>query len=288
MNKTCYTDAKKNAFRISSYSVLEEDLPMNGIAIKWVLTGKENYQTWNHSYSLRPNEFLLLNDLRPCHVSIRSKEPSAGICIDLSPKLIREVLDADIPEEKELFDFVFSDRFPVLAHNIQGSALGKKLSLFQEQGRHPMYSDHFFMQEYFYVLARAFVKDQENVLTNYKGLSLKNKHSSNSVLRALLMAREYIFDNLCTEISLDELSKLACMSKYNFIRRFTEAFGDSPYRFIIHQRLMKAAEHLEKGLGIEETARMFMFYDVPAFYRAFKKRYHITPAQFKKGNILQA
>jgi AraC-like DNA-binding protein len=287
MNKTCYSDAHKNALRISSFTLKDDDLPLNGIAIKWVLTGKENYHTWNHSYSLKPNEFLLLNDLHPCHVNIRSKEPSVGICIDLSASLIRETVDVNIPSGNELFQFIFSDLFPVRAHKLGQSALGQKLSLFQEQGILPMATDHFLMQEHFYALAHAFVKDQENVLTNYKGLSFKKSNSGTSVIRSLLMVREYMLDNICKEISLDELSKQACMSKYNFIRRFTEAFGDSPYRFITRQRLIRAKEHLEKGFGIEETAHKFRFYDVPAFHRAFKNEYHSTPAQHKKGNILQ-
>ncbi|MFN4854470.1 MAG: helix-turn-helix domain-containing protein [Bacteroidota bacterium] len=287
MNKTLYNDAHKNALRISSFTIKDDDLPLNGIAIKWVLTGKEKYHTWNLSHVLQPNDFLLLNDLHPCHVNIRSKEPSVGICIDLSASLIKEVLDINMPSESELFQFIFSDLFPVRTHKLGRSALGQKLAVFHQHSILPMANNPLLMQEHFYALAHAFVKDQENVLTNYKGLSFKKSHSGKSVLCSLLMIREYMLDNLCKDLSLDELSKQACMSKYNFIRRFTQAFGDSPYRFINKQRLMRAKEDLEKGFGIEQTAHKFRFYDVPAFHRAFKNEYHSTPAQHKKGNILQ-
>lgn len=56
--------------------------------------------------------------------------------------------------------------------------------------------------------------------------------------------REYIFDNLCERITLNELSKLAGMTTHQLLIAFRQSFGTTPAQYIIQQRLHCAQRQL--------------------------------------------
>jgi len=70
--------------------------------------------------------------------------------------------------------------------------------------------------------------------------------------RLLLKARDYIHDNLMTEMSLDDISQQASLSKYHFLRMFRQQYGITPHQYIINCRINKAREALEQDSCLED------------------------------------
>ena len=54
----------------------------------------------------------------------------------------------------------------------------------------------------------------------------------------------YIREHLHENITIEQLSRLACMSKPHFFRSFKQELGFSPLEFIILERLSLAKKHL--------------------------------------------
>src|SRR5262249_51598797 len=52
----------------------------------------------------------------------------------------------------------------------------------------------------------------------------------------------YIMENYNRPISLEQLSKLACLSVYHFSRLFKQRFGQSPHQFVIRYRMDRAKD----------------------------------------------
>ena len=94
---------------------------------------------------------------------------------------------------------------------------------------------------------------------------------------------EFIHLNYNKKISIDDMAKNACMSKYHFSRLFKESTGESPYKYLCMYRIEKAKELLIKtSLSINEIALRTGFEDTSSFIYLFKKHVFVSPLQFRK------
>jgi AraC-like DNA-binding protein len=97
----------------------------------------------------------------------------------------------------------------------------------------------------------------------------------------LLRVREYIHDNIAKDISIDDLSLVANLSKYHFIRLFRKQFGQTPHKYVLNLKVNKARTLLETGASPSEVAQEFGFFDVSHLNRHFKRSFGITPKQYQ-------
>ncbi|MFV0563837.1 helix-turn-helix domain-containing protein [Malaciobacter mytili] len=89
----------------------------------------------------------------------------------------------------------------------------------------------------------------------------------------------YIYKNIDTNISLEELAKLNSVSKYHFHRIFKEETKQNLFDFITSIRLQKAANLLitNQYSTISEIANMCGYSSHSSFIKAFKQKFSYTP-----------
>lgn len=95
--------------------------------------------------------------------------------------------------------------------------------------------------------------------------------------------RDYIDANLQSDISLEELSRLARLSKFHFLRAFRRSTGLPPYRYLLLKRMERAQELLKTGGAAEEIALNVGFPNVDSFSRAFRRVTGVTPKQYGRS-----
>lgn len=101
------------------------------------------------------------------------------------------------------------------------------------------------------------------------------------------MVVEYIHEYLDTEISLDELSKAAMVSKYHFLRLFKSHIGLTPHQYIIAERIHKAKNLVLGGESLSLAALQAGFSDQSHFIRSFRKIYGYSPKTLlQKSNFI--
>jgi AraC-like DNA-binding protein/predicted transcriptional regulator YdeE len=94
---------------------------------------------------------------------------------------------------------------------------------------------------------------------------------------------EYIEANLDKNIHLELLACKFALSKYHFHRIFKALIGDPPFRYIEKRRLSRAAADLiETNKRIIDIAFDYGFNSHESFIRSFKKKFSLTPSQFRK------
>lgn len=94
--------------------------------------------------------------------------------------------------------------------------------------------------------------------------------------------RDYVSKNYCESITLSDLSKLAFISKNQVITVFKNTFKKTPYKYLNDLRLEKACELiLSTDRPIYSIALSVGFADYSVFYKAFEKRYDISPADYR-------
>lgn len=101
----------------------------------------------------------------------------------------------------------------------------------------------------------------------------------------LLRAKEYILAHLETDLSLDEISQAAHLSKYHFLRLFRQQFGITPHQYVLSCRVNAARSALESGVAPSEVAFRYGFTDLSHFNRRFKRIYGKTPYQYQRSVI---
>lgn len=106
-------------------------------------------------------------------------------------------------------------------------------------------------------------------------------------LRAQIVNKtlNYIYNNISTDISLDELAKLNSVSKNHFHRIFKEETSENLFEKITSIRLQKAANLLitDNYSTITEIASYCGYNSHTSFIKAFKKCFTFTPSQWRQG-----
>lgn len=100
-----------------------------------------------------------------------------------------------------------------------------------------------------------------------------------------LMIRQAILNSLDQQLSVEEMAFLCHMSLSTFKRRFLKLFGTSPNKWIIEQRMHRAAELLTKGN--RKASEIFLdlgYENLSSFVQSFKLVHGITPKQYQLKN----
>jgi AraC-like DNA-binding protein len=93
---------------------------------------------------------------------------------------------------------------------------------------------------------------------------------------------EYIKDCYFSNISLNELAGIAGFSPFYLTKVFTKQIGVSPHEYHLQIRLKKATDLLALGKSPAEVAFEVGFCDQSHFYKAFKKKFGVTPGQYER------
>lgn len=105
-----------------------------------------------------------------------------------------------------------------------------------------------------------------------------------SVQERLTRAVEYVEQHSSESLSLEEVARVACMSKYHFCRLFKKHFGIGLMQYLMTLRIRKTMELLMgSDLPVTLVALKAGFRDMSEFNRQFKKITGITPSTFRKS-----
>ncbi|MDR0441158.1 MAG: AraC family transcriptional regulator [Candidatus Accumulibacter sp.] len=99
---------------------------------------------------------------------------------------------------------------------------------------------------------------------------------------AMEVCRKYILENYASPITIGELARLACLTKYSFIRKFRRFMGISPYAYLQKIRINNAIALLEaSGKSICEISGEVGFGDQNNFAKQFRQTIGMTPTQYR-------
>lgn len=124
------------------------------------------------------------------------------------------------------------------------------------------------------ILARAYFGDrpkrQEEPLSRAK----------NAVQQCI----RYVDGHYAESLSIDDLCRMAAVSRSVFVLAFTKATGMPVKRYINRKRIERARELCAiESLSIKEIASLVGYQDFSTFYRNFRKYTGFSPEEYRRG-----
>lgn len=271
-----------------NYSVLNEyfsPAPFRSFSIKYVVEGSELYAINGNRYVVKNREYILANKHSEGFVEVDSKKAVSGICIDVAPDMLSEVVASYLKPGAPVSDialdrFFNSTDFLENKYSAAHTQLGRcMIELEKKLSEHPAY-DLQMDREFYFTLAEKIVEDHIPVFKKLQSVKAVKPETRKDLLRKVEKAKEYVDLHYYHDLNIAQVAMTAGLSEYHFFRLFKAIYGFSPHQYIIRKRLCSARNIIrQEGLAISEAAIMTGFSDIHSFSKAFKKFFGHAPSR---------
>jgi AraC-like DNA-binding protein len=100
--------------------------------------------------------------------------------------------------------------------------------------------------------------------------------------RYLLRAKDFADAHYRDEIDVDDLARVACLSRAHFSREFRRVFGESPHGYLLTRRLERAATLLRQtDRSVADICISVGLQSVGSFTTTFRRTYGRTPTEYR-------
>lgn len=103
-----------------------------------------------------------------------------------------------------------------------------------------------------------------------------------SDLKNLRCARDFIDREYASPIDIAAIAKAAFMSPAHFSRNFREAYGETPYTYLMTRRIERAQACLRQGMSVTEACLAVGFTSLGSFSSRFREVVGMTPTQYRE------
>jgi AraC-like DNA-binding protein len=101
-------------------------------------------------------------------------------------------------------------------------------------------------------------------------------------LACLRRARDHIDRNFGQPLDLDELARVARLSRYHFARNFKAAYGETPMRYVTRRRIERAQDLLwAANLTVTEICMSVGFASLGSFSSRFRQLVGESPTAYR-------
>ncbi|MBF9142589.1 helix-turn-helix transcriptional regulator [Hymenobacter properus] len=101
-----------------------------------------------------------------------------------------------------------------------------------------------------------------------------------------LALRQVVETHLSQPITVDELAFLCHMSVSTFQRRFAASYGQPPQKWLLQQRMQRAAALLHQHQPPSDVYQQVGYESHSSFSEAFKKAFGVSPTKFKQQGLV--
>ena len=114
--------------------------------------------------------------------------------------------------------------------------------------------------------------------------NISNSVLSKEITSKIKLAKQFIENNHHHNVSLKDMSEIACLSEFHFNRYFHKYYGLSPYAYYLVCKMKYSQEILLKQNSVIETAYDLRFFDQSHFTRLFKRHVGVNPGKYLNEN----
>ena len=102
-------------------------------------------------------------------------------------------------------------------------------------------------EEQFQFLLERMLANHRRLVARIQGMTALKSTTRREIHRRLALAIDLVHANYERDIGLEDMAAAACLSKFHFLRLFTELHGITPHAYLQRKRALAAARLLESG-----------------------------------------
>jgi AraC family transcriptional regulator len=282
LNKPADTD-------VVYYSELNEWFTANAFrsfSLKYVIDRCIHYKVGNKEHAVREGDFLMACKQPHVKAYFDSKPVVKSICIDICPATVAEAFTVMTAKQDYNFDnyqanyFSYPEFFETVCP-AGTTQFGSKLDELVKAIHHNE-TDQLINKEWFLDLVEKIICHEYGNYLALNGLHSVKAETRKELLRRLNSGRQYMDEN-CSGINGVQEVAVACnMSEFHFYRSFRQAYGITPYQYLLNKRLAVADNLIRTtGISITDIALHCNFPDLFTFSKAFKRRFAVAPSRLR-------
>lgn len=275
---------RKNFIVHFSASSAELENHISPLSIKCSMKGLENYRTSSGDYNVTSGSYLIVNEGQECSSFIKDEAETFSVYFD--PKFSNEVLKSlSTPSDKLLNYSFIPGRQPVqfleklYSHNYTLTPVIMKLRLASKVN----FDDENFIDEQFYEILNKLMIVHRDLYKEIGKLPPVKLSTKTELYKRICRAKEYMDSSFTENLTLNKISKEACLSQFHFIRLFKSVYKTTPHRYLTSKRIDKARNLLfTTDMSITEICFEIGFESVSSFSWLFKCRFGLSPEQVRE------
>jgi len=257
----------------------------HALSIRAVWGGTQQCHVSGRTIAVDDDNFLILNHGRIVSTSIRATHAVESLTICFAPELagmvheeagltLEQALDragsptAAVPEFLEHLQHHENKVSPVLrfirAHLCRG-----------------LVDDAWYEEQLVFLLERMRAR-QSKLAVQIDELGMSRASTRREAFRRVGLATDYLHAHYAGNVDLETLARMACLSKYHFLRLFTAIHGVTPRAYLQRKRVNVAVRLLESTqLAISEVAANVGFAYESTLLRHVRRRLKLSPRQLR-------
>jgi AraC-like DNA-binding protein len=101
--------------------------------------------------------------------------------------------------------------------------------------------------------------------------------------KRLCRVRDLIDDCYSAQLTLDDMSREACISPYHFLRLFRQAFDKTPHQYLTERRIRAAKELLRsKPIAVTDVCFEVGYESLGSFVTLFHRHVGYSPKSYRR------
>jgi AraC family transcriptional regulator len=259
------------------------------LSIRAAWGGTELCRVDGRDVGIDDDNFLILNHGRCYSTSIRALRPVESLAIYFRPGLAEHACGAmAVSLERALSDGdTVATIEPEFIENLQAHD-GCVTPVLQFIRRHALQGvdDAAWYEEQLHFLLERMQRHRQRLLGQIEALRLTRATTRREVFRRIGRATDFIQTHYTQPIDLGEIAKVACLSKYHFLRLFAQVHGVTPFSYLQRKRARVALRLLRTtAFTVADVACTVGFGQRATVLRQIQRWTGLRPLQIRTSNV---
>jgi len=254
------------------------------LSIKSVIDGEVGWIVDGRRLLVDERSFLVLNDGQKYSMDFDAPRAMETCCAFFQSGFVEQVAqDATSPVQASLDAPV--RRAPALhflsrLHRDRNHSILPRLWSLAERCSQELQPSSF--EEDFLVLSEKLVLLYEEITAQIARVPAVRAATREELFRRLQLAREYMHGAAGEPLSLENVAREACLSRYHLHRAFTKVFRQTPHAYLTTLRLEWAHDLIKGGRTVTEACMEVGFSSPSSFSRRFREHYGVSPSSVRR------
>lgn len=224
------------------------------LSVKAAWGGGERYLLGSREVVVDDDHWLVLNERRTYGSVLRAPRPVISVAVFFRPGLAQEVAAGHAQDLSAALDTLDPAVPPVeFSEHLRphGGALSQRLRAMHRCAQDGETSEAWLEQQAVLLLHELIDAARDGARTPGLPRSVRDE-----LQRRLRLAADFIDSCHAQPLTLDDMARVACLSRYHFVRGFRALHGITPYAFLLRKRARVARRLIAAGQGDREAVAL--------------------------------